>query len=130
MLALRVLEADGGEQSPWLHCWLEYGSRPAISLEKIRYELFKGGVFSQPTYSGYRKENVHPFEPLDLPAELTQHVSYTKYRKFESLLPCYSATRAAAPKEALSPQRRVRLRIIGTWQLLINFKAQISLFSP
>ncbi len=75
MLALRVREADGGEQSPWLHCWLEYGSRPAISLEKIRYELFKGGVFFHPTYSGYCKENVHPFEPLDFPAELTQHVS-------------------------------------------------------
>ena len=52
----------------------DYVSRPAISLNKIRYEPFKGRVLFHTTYSDYFKENVHLFDPLDFLAELTQHI--------------------------------------------------------
>ena len=69
-----ALPQSGGEKSPWLHYWLEYVSRPVISLKKIRYEPFKGRVLFHTTYSDYFKENVHLFDPLGFLAELTQHV--------------------------------------------------------
>jgi len=52
----------------------EYIARPPISLEKIRYEPFKGKVLFHTKYSEYFKQNVHLFDAFDFLAELTQHI--------------------------------------------------------
>ena len=52
----------------------EYIARPPISLNKIRYEPFKGRVLFHTKYSEYFRQNLHMFNALDFLAELTQHI--------------------------------------------------------
>jgi len=52
----------------------QYIARPPLSLKKICYEPFKAKVLFHTKYSDYFGENVHLFDALDFPAELTQHV--------------------------------------------------------